>query len=374
VKILLTNISLDAERGAGTAERTRQLATHMTRLGHAVSVVAMDDGNLGDELRALSIPVYVTGAFRLKFQVPYPRPLMLWRLVREAEVIHVLGYWNLLSVATARIARSLRRPYALSAAGEFAALDNLVRPVPRLFHASVGRWLIAHASSIVAITDLEREYIISRMGIAPAKVIVAPNGVNEPLITGKTNPALPEGRFILFLGRLAPIKGPDLLLEAFAAERARFPDVKLVLAGPDFGMKNELEARIRELGVEGSVVFAGFLREDERQTAYDRAELVAVPSRAEAMSLVALEAGIMGTPVLLTDQCGFNAVESFGGGKVVPPDVEGLRRGLTELLSEKTDLAAMGQRLKSFVIENYAWPQLVTRLIDHLASLRRPPQ
>jgi len=371
LKILLNNILLDAERGAGTAERTRQLAVHMARLGHDVSVLVMDDGNLGNELRALSIPVFATDSVRLKFQIPCPRLFTVWRLVDNANVIQILGYWNFLSVTTAWIARLLRRPYALSAAGEFAALESPTPAAKRVFHMVLGRQMIAHASSIIAITHLERDYIVNRMGIASEKVIIAPNGINEPSADHEAHTGLPTGKFILFLGRLAPIKGPDLLLEAFAAGRAEFPGVKLVFAGPDFGMRGQLEARVRELGLEELVIFIGFLDTAARQSAYRRAALVAVPSRAEAMSLVALEAGIMGTPVLLTDQCGFNEVESFGGGKVVTADVAGLRGGLSELLSNKTDLSAMGRRLKSFAIEHYGWPQLVRRLTDHLSSLVR---
>ncbi|WP_216074358.1 hypothetical protein, partial [Acinetobacter baumannii] len=82
-------------------------------------------------------------------------PFALLRMVRAASSVHVLGYWNLLSVATSWLARVSGRPYVLSAAGEFAALDH-PRPVARLFHGLFGRAMLTNAASLIAITALER--------------------------------------------------------------------------------------------------------------------------------------------------------------------------------------------------------------------------
>ena len=73
------------------------------------------------------------------------------------------------------------------------------------------------------------------------------------------------------------------------------------------------------------------------------------------MSIVVLEAGMTKTPVLLTDRCGFDAVESIGGGKVVPATVEGLEAGLAKLLDRPEVLRPMGIRLYRYVSENFTW-------------------
>ncbi|WP_207956321.1 glycosyltransferase family 4 protein [Rubrobacter marinus] len=91
--------------------------------------------------------------------------------------------------------------------------------------------------------------------------------------------------------------------------------------------------------------------------------MLAVPSRQEAMSIVALEAGISGTPVLLTDRCGFGEVAEVGGGQVVPATVEGLRAGLDGMLKDTEGLGQMGEKLRAFVAERYTWGTAVERYL-----------
>jgi len=101
------------------------------------------------------------------------------------------------------------------------------------------------------------------------------------------------------------------------------------------------------------VHFAGYLGGEGKSRAYRAASLLAIPSRQEAMSIVVLEAGIMGTPVLLTDQYGLDEVERLGGGKVVNATVEGVQNGLLEILKNPEKLTIMGGNLKNYVANNY---------------------
>jgi hypothetical protein len=165
VTILLVTISLHAERGGGTAERTRQLAQHLAALGTPCEVVTMEDGRHADDLRARGIPVHVTGHVHIRYHLPFLNPFRLSALVDRADRVHILGYWNLLSVAIAWLARAAGRPYALSPAGEFASLDA-PHPAARLFHRTVGRALIRHAAMLIAITPLEQRQIAARSPIS----------------------------------------------------------------------------------------------------------------------------------------------------------------------------------------------------------------
>ncbi|UEM17952.1 glycosyltransferase family 4 protein [Bradyrhizobium barranii subsp. barranii] len=369
MRILLTTISLSSKTGGGTAERTRRLARHLAAQGHRCMLATMEDGDLADELRSAGMPVYASPAIKLRFRVPLIRPDRLAEAVRSADAIHILGYWNLLSVATAFTATRFRKPYAFSAAGEFVGLER-PRPIARAFHVLLGRFMLRNAGLIVAITPLERMQIIQRLGLAPNRVVVVPNGVEpSPSPSSGAAVALPDEPFILFVGRLAEVKGPDLLLKAFAAVAAAHPDVALVMAGPDFGMGAQLRQEAARRGLERRVLFTGHLGEADRTAAYRRALFLVVPSRAEAMSLVAVEAGAAGTPVLLTDRCGFDEVETLGGGQVVPATVEGLRDGLSAMLSRRSTLPQVGERLRLHVERSYIWTSIVAQLACHLKFL-----
>lgn len=166
------------------------------------------------------------------------------------------------------------------------------------------------------------------------------------------------------MGRLNAIKGPDLLLHAFCNIKDKLQNYHLVFVGPDGGMLSELQEKAEEMKIVNRVHFTGYLGGEEKSSAYSAASLLAIPSRQEAMSIVVLEAGIMGTPVLLTDQCGFDEVERIGGGKVVNAAVEGLQNGISEILKNPYKLKSIGANLKRYVIDNYTWERIINKYID----------
>lgn len=184
-----------------------------------------------------------------------------------------------------------------------------------------------------------------------------------------------DAPFVLFMGRLNHIKGPDLLLEAFARVASSFPAQQLVFAGHDAGLRTQLSSRAAALGLAPRVRFAGFLQGAAKRAAYAAATLLVVPSRREAMSLVALEAGAVGTPVLLTDTCGFDDVEESGAGGergsergdaacIVPPTVDGLADGLRRLLADAPELPRRGARLRRRIVAAYTWERVGARWMD----------
>jgi glycosyltransferase involved in cell wall biosynthesis len=173
---------------------------------------------------------------------------------------------------------------------------------------------------------------------------------------------------IVFVGRLNSIKGPDLLLEAFCNVKDVLGGYQLVFVGPDGGMLGVLRETVQRRGTGDRVHFLGFVGGTEKYQAYYAASLLAIPSRQEAMSIVVLEAGATGTPVLLTDQCGIPEVAEHGGGEVVEATVAGLERGLLSMLRDPAALAHKGAALKSYVEKTYLWDNLAPR---YLALYRR---
>jgi glycosyltransferase involved in cell wall biosynthesis len=82
------------------------------------------------------------------------------------------------------------------------------------------------------------------------------------------------------------------------------------------------------------------------------------------MSIVVLEAGITGTPVLITDQCGFDEVERVGGGKVIPATVEGIQKGIIKILEDPEKLKSSGVKLKKYTFENFTWEAAIQRYLS----------
>jgi glycosyltransferase involved in cell wall biosynthesis len=327
----------------------------------------MSGNSWQQEFNKAGINAWTTGKIGHRLPVPL---INLWRLsqsIRSSDTIHILGYWNLLSIAVGFMARVFRKPYVLCPAGEFASVGK-PRPIMQIFHKLVGRSLINNASGLVAITALERNLISSIAKVPIEDIALVPNGIAVSDVAFNVDGRLPEVPFILFMGRLASVKGPDLLIQAYinCAKAQRMP---LVMAGPDFGMLDELKSLVEKSGLISRITFPGFLNEQERNNAYKKAAILVVPSRSEAMSLVALEAGAAGLPVLLTDACGFDEVENIRGGMVVTASVDGLSKGLEKMMDAADDFAQMGERLQQFVLENYTWTVVVNRMLSFFKKI-----
>lgn len=165
------------------------------------------------------------------------------------------------------------------------------------------------------------------------------------------------------MGRLNRVKGQDLLLEALL-EAADEIEHDLVIVGLNNGMLPELKLRIMQAGVGGRVHIVGRLGGADRIPAYLACELLVVPSRTEAVSIVVLEAGVAGKPVLLSDRCGFDEVDEVEGGRVIPASVEGLRESLRSMLRDADGLLGMGANLRKFTVEYFVWGTIARRYLS----------
>ena len=208
-----------------------------------------------------------------------------------------------------------------------------------------------------------------KYGVSLECITIIPNGVNNDdflandVLGFRKKMDLEDISFILFLGRLNVIKGPDLLLKAFYNIKNNLQNFHLGFVGPDDGMLSELKQMVDEYQLNDRIHFIGYLEGADKSNAYHAADLLVIPSRQEAMSIVVLEAGISGTPVLLTDQCGFNVIEKIDGGKVVQASVKGIELGLIEILRDKDRLNSMGSNLKQYTNENFTWDSIIGKYL-----------
>jgi glycosyltransferase involved in cell wall biosynthesis len=270
-------------------------------------------------------------------------------------------------------ARVTSKPYVVCPAGALRIYGRS-RFLKAVYNLVIGRRIIRNASAWIAITEDELTQF-DAYGVGRNKVLVIPNGIRPeefPEEGGsgfRAKHGLGNRPFILFVGRLNSIKGPDILLDAFCQGNAGWPDWHLVFAGPDGGLLDSLKRKAESGPARDRVHFVGYVGGTEKSAAYRAANLLVIPSRHEAMSIVVLEAGICGTPVLLTDQCGFDVVGRIGGGKVVPAAVDGVKAGLTELLSDPPRLPVMGDALRGYVRDHYSWNVVVRSYLDLYSTL-----
>jgi glycosyltransferase involved in cell wall biosynthesis len=377
MRILNVNSSLDFKAGGGTAERTFQMSRFLAKEGIKCTVLAIDTGLDESRIQALK-PAEVVSIPLLwrRFYVPRISWKTIRTLVDDADVIHLMGHWGVLNALVYIAIRRARKPYVVCPAGALPLFGRSVG-LKRFYNFIIGRAIIQNAAAWIAVTAGEFPHFES-YGIPASKVVVIPNGVNEedfPVAERETflkRYSLPDVPMILFMGRLNPIKGPDLLLQAFIQARHQFADFHLVFAGPDGGMLPELMRSVERAGISEYVHFLGYVSGDDKSAAYHYATLLVVPSRQEAMSIVALEAGICGTPVLLTDQCGFSDIRLVDSRLEVPATVNGIAEGLSGLLVDAAVLARVAPAWKDFVRRRYAWSAIVPEYLELYKSIVMP--
>ena len=374
MKILNVSNTIDPVTGGGEAERSFQMSKFLAQSGAECRVLTVDTGlsperkNFLGKGNVIALPCL----FR-RFYVPRFSFSQIDALVQEADVIHLMGHWTILNALVYRAIRKQRKPYVVCPAGALPIFGRS-KWFKRIYNLVIGKRIIRNTSRCIAVTPDETDSFIS-YGVSQEKVHVIPNGISETDFLASDDVrfreryGLPARPFILFVGRLNLIKGPDLLLKAFCNIKERFSGIDLVFVGPDGGMLAELQDTAKSAGVEDRVHFLGYLGGDDKSCAYHAAEFLAIPSRHEAMSIVVLEAGVSGAPVLLTDQCGFNQIADVGGGWVVPATIDGLSSGLISMLSDQAQIQIAAVKIKKYVEDTFAWGVIVQeywKLYAHL--------
>jgi glycosyltransferase involved in cell wall biosynthesis len=286
-----------------------------------------------------------------------------------------MGHWSILNALVYVAVRICNKPYVVCPAGALPIFGRS-KHLKKFYNWVIGRRIIRNANARIAITQDECKHF-ENYSIPSDSVVIIPNGVNpkdflvKNINDFKNKHGIDSQPFILFLGRLNIIKGPDLLLEAFIKGRYLWPNWHLVFIGPDGGLLSSLKKRAEASGIESRIHFAGYVGGSAKSSAYHAADLLVIPSRQEAMSIVVLEAGISGTPVILTDQCGFNEISNTGSAIVTSATVDGLYQALDEMIKNADQFVAMGTVLKKFVLNNYTWSVAVKKYLDLYKQLLR---
>jgi glycosyltransferase involved in cell wall biosynthesis len=151
-------------------------------------------------------------------------------------------------------------------------------------------------------------------------------------------PAVRARRFLLFLGRIDPKKGCDLLMDAFVKLAGRYPDLDLVMAGPDAGnWRAELIRRAEPACLAARIHWPGMLQGDAKWGAFHACEAFVLPSHQENFGVAVAEALACGRPVLLSDKVNIAAEIARAGAGMIEVDTA---VGVERLLERWIDLPA----------------------------------
>jgi glycosyltransferase involved in cell wall biosynthesis len=235
--------------------------------------------------------------------------------------------------------------------------------------------LLRHAHRVLFTTETERELAEQSFSLRRWKPLVVPLGALEQPPPSPSDheaflelcPGLGDARFLLFLGRIHPKKGCDLLIEAFARVQALDPELHLVIAGPDpAGMQPKLAALAAQLGIAPRVHWTGMLSGGIKQAAFNATDAFILPSHQENFGIAVAEALAAGRPVLLSDKVNIACdVAADGAGLVGSDTVEGTVAVLTRWLN--LDAAArqhMAQQARNTFLNRYDMRQNASAILQ----------
>ncbi len=335
MKILQCVGDIDPALG-GSVEAARQLSHALDRLGHRPEVVTLQPSR-PDWAAEWRGAVHYLGPPSTRYL--YSPRFSPWIAARapqfDAIVIH--GLWRYTSVGAWRGLRGRGVPYFVFPHG---MLDPYFKRAFRWKHVQKNICWRAAESSVVrdaqgVLFTCEEERRRARFTFRPYACrerivglgIARPAG--DPAADGRTFldalPQLAGKRLILFLGRIHPTKGCDLLIQAFARMAGRDPLLRLVMAGPDeCGWRGELERLAGRLAVSSRVLFTGPLYSGLKWGALRAAEALALPSHQESFGLTVVEGLACGVPALLSKKVHlWREIQSDGAALAADADATG---------------------------------------------------
>jgi len=271
--------------------------------------------------------------------------------------VHIHEFWRGAYIAGILAARRRNLPVILSAHGSTApwALYGQGRFKgwkKSLYWQLFGRFFLPADVVLHAITPLEAFHIEDFFGREPRAVI--PNALSMGAVTEGAGGAVPARRFV-FLGRLHPVKGVDLLIEAFGNAHLD-DDWELVIAGPE-----EVPAYVAQLKALAAaspramrIRFAGPLYGSEKTSLLQSAWAVVVPSRTEVMGMVNLESASLATPSITTPNTGLDEWARIGG-MLVADNVVALQDALQVCSAwSQQERLQRGYESRRYVLQRYS--------------------
>ncbi|MEY3141551.1 MAG: hypothetical protein RLY21_44 [Planctomycetota bacterium] len=289
--------------------------------------------------------------------------LLIERL--RPRIVHLHGVWGGTVRHGAASARIYRIPYVVSTHGMLHPYALAQRALKKRIYLAIFPRIIGDARELFALNREEATNIVERFR-APASVL--PNGIAtadyegvDPAIFRQQHPAIGSSPFVLFVGRLHPIKGVDNLVRSYAIARSRGLTHELVIVGPEDGGGDAAREAASAAGVAKHVHFVGPAYGIAKRSALAACSAFVHRPRFEGFGLAVVEALASAKPVVTTDVCRLDgAVEAQALVSASDTD-EGFADALVALLHDENRARQVAAKGKSWVLREFDWSGLVER-------------
>lgn len=372
-KILLVSNYYSSHISAGTSKRTSELKKGLSKLGWKCKVLTIKRKSLPLSKEPDNSDITTIKTFSEKYPIPFIKNLKILDLIKSNDVVHIIDHWSVLNLTCVILCLLSKTPYIYSPCGALKpeGRNILIKKIYNFFFLSL---ISSNAAYFFAITKKELKEIkaITKSNV---QIILLPNGIwkeSKKKVIKKSHQNYSRlnfpSKYILFVGRLSIIKGPDILLEAFIKSKIK-NEYYLIFAGPDDNMRVKMEQYIKNSPNNKKVLFLGSVPSTKRDFLMKNAIITVIPSRKEAMSMVALETSVVGTPFLASEFCGLDDFEKNSSGYICNGDPISISNKLDTLLEDLDSIKEVGKNAQNYVLSKYSWESIIEKMNLYLNIL-----
>jgi glycosyltransferase involved in cell wall biosynthesis len=378
MKILIVIPYLSFTYG-GTTKSVKELAGELGKQGIKIDLVTTNaDGN-----KTLGVPLLEwidQATYRVQYFPCWHRGDLIFSLsliswltkhLKDYDLVHTNTVFAPLISMTHWLCFWQKVPYVVTPHGmlEPWAL-NYKSAKKQFYYQWIEKPVLSQANAIQTLAPSESENI-RKLGLNQTFII--PNGIHRqeleylPSLEAfyQTFPETQNKHLILFLGRIDPKKGLDLLAPAFGKLHQNFPETHLVIAGPDhIGYLPTVRKYLEQAECLQAVTFTGMLTGELKFSALAAASLYVAPSYSEGFSMSILEGMASGLPTIITKNCNFPEAGQAQAAYIIEATVTDLTQTLINCLSEPIEANKMGDRAQEFIFEHYTWDKIASKLIE----------
>jgi len=379
MKILFVTPYLGDSYG-GITKVTQELASALTKLNITLDLIT----TLADDQALLEESPY-TWIENNNYRIQYfpcihkndfilSLPLLKWlkKNITDYDLVHTHTLFSPLISWAARICQKKSIPYLITPHGMLEPWAFSYKSwKKRIYYRLIEQKTLSQSAAIQGLSSREIQNF-DRYHINTPKFLVS-NGIDtedfdklpSPEIFYSTFPQTKHKTLILFLARIDPKKGLDLLAPAFAEVKQQFSEAHLVIAGPDsIGFRPTVEKYFTQVGCQDAITFTGMLSGELKYSALAAAQVYVAPSYSEGFSMSVLEGMASALPCVITTGCNFPEAGAANAAHVVTISSETIAQALIQCLSDPIASQQMGQRARQLVFSDYTWNSIAKKMIE----------
>jgi len=336
----------------GGRERTvYYIAKGLRERGHKVIVITGNRTTEGKEIEDFpeNYPFEVlrirTLHLAFRAEIPTENPKKILKVLSDVDVVNIVSTDTFFTFQILLLAKILRKPVFVTVFTPFALLKHpkkILRPFMLIFEI-----ISILAMKMASVVQVKNEFDLEIAKKFTRNVVLIPDGIPGEFINARPKVnfrevyGLQDKKIILFVNRIHPLKGPQILISAMPEILKTFPNAVAVLIGPDTANYTaELRKLAEELGISESVMFLGFVDEEMKIAAYDAADVVVIPSVGEfteAFSIVLSEAWARGKTVVVSESRALRSRVKGHGYIFRGYDAKNLAKAVKEALKSPKD-------------------------------------